>query len=339
MTASVPNQFAGTATSDVSALDANFAALVNYLNSTLPSYVQAAQGYSLGFGETGVVMAVPADLNVAPLGWVQYNPSTSNLPGTSNYGICLTVSHVGTLASTSAFVFQTARTTDGQVYTRQNISAAGWTAWESVVQAALSLPDSVDLDTVLTSGFYRINATPVNGPPVTVDNSQLLVSRGSDTIFQLIVMYGSGRTWTRGASLTGGTQVWSAWIKSANALGDSTQTFAVATAVAATEAVPLAQAQALYFSTTTNVTASRVLGTFYTNTDSTARFVTFTVWGNATTAIEFSAEVDAITVYSPLIPAGSHSAVFSFVVPPGITYQIVQSVTGAYTNLVWTESR
>ena len=92
------------------------------------------------------------------------------------------------------------------------------------------------------------------------------------------------------------------------------------------------------FTTITDVSTSHVLNTTYTNSNPTPILVTFGVFGNATTAIEFSAKVDAVYITDALIPAGFHSTSFSFVVPPGSTYQIWESVTGAYSNLLWSET-
>jgi hypothetical protein len=67
-----------------------------------------------------------------------------------------------------------------------------------------------DLDTVVKSGFYRIQEN-ANLPP-GADYGQLIVSRGEDTILQLVSDFG-GRLWQRSGnpSNTGGNGSYSDW--------------------------------------------------------------------------------------------------------------------------------
>lgn len=81
----------------------------------------------------------------------------------------------------------------------------------SFVDKTVILPVNTDLDTVLESGFYRIMGTPQNGP-ASAHSSQMIVSRGSDTITQIIISWtGNKRMYYRSGNpmATGG--VWGDW--------------------------------------------------------------------------------------------------------------------------------
>lgn len=72
----------------------------------------------------------------------------------------------------------------------------------------LEIADGADLNTFLLGGFYRINNTPVNGPPGVLF-SPMLVIRSSDTVAQIVVNYSTGLMWSRSAVL--GTPTWTPW--------------------------------------------------------------------------------------------------------------------------------
>jgi hypothetical protein len=78
----------------------------------------------------------------------------------------------------------------------------------------LSLANSTDLNTAITSGFYRINDTPVNAPS-GANWSPMIVSRNSDTIMQIIGGYSNGNLYYRAGNPTdvGGTGSWKSWAK------------------------------------------------------------------------------------------------------------------------------
>lgn len=83
------------------------------------------------------------------------------------------------------------------------------------VPAANSLAKETNLDTVVTSGFYRINESPINAP-ADVAYSQLLVVRGGgDTIAQLIFPYNQSRMFFRtgNPTNTSGTGTWKEWVQ------------------------------------------------------------------------------------------------------------------------------
>ena len=84
------------------------------------------------------------------------------------------------------------------------------------VATSISLVVGTNLNTVVTSGFYRFIGAPVNGPGV--GDSLLIVSRGNDTIAQIVVNFASGITYTRAGSPAdvGGAGVWSAWLEQAS---------------------------------------------------------------------------------------------------------------------------
>lgn len=93
----------------------------------------------------------------------------------------------------------------------------------SGVQPTVGLAASIDLNTVTTSGFYQLNGgTPTNVPSgSTVEFGQLIVSRGSDTIFQLVTGWNDSRFYMRHGSGIGGTPVWQPWQEVMTTSGES----------------------------------------------------------------------------------------------------------------------
>ena len=101
------------------------------------------------------------------------------------------------------------------------------------VATTVFLPSGVDLGTVVTSGFYRMSAVS-NGPVVSVDYGQLIVSRGADTITQIAIGFNHGRMFTRSGdpSSVGGGGAFSPWREvytSASILGTVSQSAGVPT--------------------------------------------------------------------------------------------------------------
>ena len=77
------------------------------------------------------------------------------------------------------------------------------------------LPDGQDLNKVVNSGFYRLSDSVVNGPYSTCGYSQLIVSRGSDTISQILMPYSWTGMYIRSGNPAdvGGTGSWNNWHK------------------------------------------------------------------------------------------------------------------------------
>ena len=59
------------------------------------------------------------------------------------------------------------------------------------------LADGTDLNTVIDSGSYRLGASGLNWPNTLANNGQLIVSKNSDTIFQMIAFYHNNEIYTR----------------------------------------------------------------------------------------------------------------------------------------------
>jgi len=79
------------------------------------------------------------------------------------------------------------------------------------VALTTNLVASTDLNTIVTSGLYRIQDTPVNGPTaISANYSQMLVSRGSTTLAQVIWEYSTGRTFSR-VAIFGSAWTWTPW--------------------------------------------------------------------------------------------------------------------------------
>ena len=81
----------------------------------------------------------------------------------------------------------------------------------SKVDRVVVLADNTDLNTVLTSGFYRTGSGGSNLPTGADGYSQLIVSRGQDTIAQVYINYSNAKTFVRSANNINTTPNWQAW--------------------------------------------------------------------------------------------------------------------------------
>lgn len=73
------------------------------------------------------------------------------------------------------------------------------------------LPENTDLNTVLTSGFYRLATAQTNAPQGSA-YSQMIVSRGSDTVSQTIYAFNTAMVWVRvGYGIGTSTETWTNW--------------------------------------------------------------------------------------------------------------------------------
>lgn len=133
-------------------------------------------------------------------------PLTGNVTGN------LTGNVTGNVSGTSANVTGTVAVANGG--TGATTASAALTNLNAVANV-ITLPDTQDLNAVVTSGFYRVGASPVNAPAGASPYSQLIVSRGSDTVTQIYGSYSNGEVYTRSGnpSSIGGSGTWSAWAK------------------------------------------------------------------------------------------------------------------------------
>jgi hypothetical protein len=94
------------------------------------------------------------------------------------------------------------------------VTSAIQTQLNGKLPTVTTLGTSYDADTVVTSGFYRFSGTPVNTPS-GMDWGQLIVSRGGDTVTQIITDYNSGNMYWRSGnpSQVGGVGTWKPWRK------------------------------------------------------------------------------------------------------------------------------
>ena len=92
------------------------------------------------------------------------------------------------------------------------VSTATQAALDSKTAKTITLPNGIDLNTVVESGFYRCNEFS-NGPIGVSGYGQLIVSRGLVTITQIYSNYPNGNLYTRAGSPTevGGSEGWSGW--------------------------------------------------------------------------------------------------------------------------------
>ena len=84
--------------------------------------------------------------------------------------------------------------------------------FNSKVKKTIILPSGVDLNTVVESGFYRLQASPVNIPSWGGAHGQLIVSRGADTITQILFSYYGGEVACRSSPGVGATMPNVGWI-------------------------------------------------------------------------------------------------------------------------------
>lgn len=80
-----------------------------------------------------------------------------------------------------------------------------------LVEKSVTLESGADLDTVIASGFYRVQSSPVNAPSGANPHSQLIVSRGGDTIAQIYCDYMNSKMFVRTANNITTTPNWQAW--------------------------------------------------------------------------------------------------------------------------------
>lgn len=91
-----------------------------------------------------------------------------------------------------------------------------WMPTAADVGAAIGtsvIASGVDLNTVTTSGMYRISGGHNNCPEGVSYGQLLVIHGGADTITQMACAYQNGTIWTRSGnpSDVGGTGSWSAW--------------------------------------------------------------------------------------------------------------------------------
>ena len=73
------------------------------------------------------------------------------------------------------------------------------------------LASGTDLNNVVESGFYRLTTAHINWPSAVVENGQMIVSRGGETLLQILTGWNSGRMWFRQAVGIGATPSWGSW--------------------------------------------------------------------------------------------------------------------------------
>ncbi|MGW8465809.1 phage tail-collar fiber domain-containing protein [Pseudomonas sp. CLCA07] len=99
--------------------------------------------------------------------------------------------------------------TSPQDDTPGHVLLAGAYGWG---QGGIVLPEGTDLNTITTVGIYRVNSGP--NVPDGGQFSPMLVAVSQDTLWQKIVSYNSGTTYTRGGVQTLDGFVFSAWVTS-----------------------------------------------------------------------------------------------------------------------------
>lgn len=112
---------------------------------------------------------------------------------------------INPLAYGTARIPKSALATDVQAIL--DISATG-------VGQTISLPSGQSLNAVVTSGFYRLDVigAATDWPSSSANYSQMIVSRGIDTITQIVTSLDGASMWYRtGSGIGGGSPAWSTW--------------------------------------------------------------------------------------------------------------------------------
>lgn len=96
--------------------------------------------------------------------------------------------------------------------TSKPTTLAGYGVTDAVGQVVI-LASGTNLNTVVNSGFYRLSDTHTNWPPSGADFGELIVSRGGDTIMQIVSGYNKYTVWFRtgNPSDVGGVGSWGTW--------------------------------------------------------------------------------------------------------------------------------
>jgi hypothetical protein len=62
---------------------------------------------------------------------------------------------------------------------------------------SVTIPNNVSLNTVVTSGFYRLSQNHPDAPNDNISHGQMIVSRGEDTVLQIITGWGNNNFYIR----------------------------------------------------------------------------------------------------------------------------------------------
>lgn len=83
---------------------------------------------------------------------------------------------------------------------------------DAFVEKSVILPDKIDLNTAITTGFYTLPENPVNAPS-GAQYGQLIVSRNAGSISQVVISIYANKMFYRAGNPvdTGGTGSWGTW--------------------------------------------------------------------------------------------------------------------------------
>lgn len=76
------------------------------------------------------------------------------------------------------------------------------------VDKCIQIEDGVDLNTVTTSGFYRLQANLLHAPEFPYEWSPMIVCAGGDTVSQIIIYYASGEMLVRAGTANKQSSDW-----------------------------------------------------------------------------------------------------------------------------------
>lgn len=162
-----------------------------------------------GLGVSAADISSSASLNSFPVASGFYKGSSITNAPTTNYGYLYTA--YGLNSVNYSQLFHDAQ--NGKLYER---SAYGThRAWNQIitsdqVKVAVNLSD---LNTITTSGFYRVGAVNANLPPGRADGQLLVMYGGGDTITQVYGDYSGNNLYFRSGnpSNIGGSGSWGNW--------------------------------------------------------------------------------------------------------------------------------
>jgi len=180
--------------------------------------------------------------------------------------------------------------------------AALKTLADSKVSPSIVLDAGTDINTIVTSGFYRLGSSVTNGPG-NVNSGQLIVSKGGDTILQLASAHDDNKyIYVRQASGIGTTPVWTAWTQ-------------IMTSSNVTTHANLLKAVSYNY-----VTASRALNTTYTN--NTGMVMIAIISGSYQEGCGFQSYINGVESHYIGSGYGAQGGSIVLIIPAGYTYRI-----------------
>jgi hypothetical protein len=201
---------ASTAESHKNAAAASAAAAATSASNAAASVVAAASSFDAFddryLGQKASDPTLDNDGNALVVGALYFNTTIGKMKVWSGVGWQLAYNDVAAASAITNDSAVSGATVAAALNTLQSVDA-------TKVDQNITLLNNTDLDTVLTGGLYRLSGTHANIPNAGAAYGQMIVSRGQDTISQIVLDYPGTSMWFRSgnpASISGGG-AWNAW--------------------------------------------------------------------------------------------------------------------------------